>query len=189
MTTDDLEPYYTVDRHTLAGYEATSKAVTAMLAEMTDDDTAVLAQSSAPDGSVRYLPIILVRDDGLEAVVNMAIVEDEQRNALLHCVERLATFTRIAYDELGKPVPDELEAQTDRLHTAIEEDAFFTAEQFGALDAALFQLESILDEYHEASPVAPHLEGEDTLRGTLALAEQNFDLIRALVYFEDDSEE
>lgn len=189
MTTDELEPYYVVDRETLDGFEATSRPVIAMLAEMTDDDTAVLAQTVGGAGEVRYVPIILLRNGGEEALVNMAIVDDEQRASILHCLERLATFTQVAYDELEERVPEELDAQTERLRRAIEADAFWSVEQFGELDAALFQLETIIEDFRESSPIAPLLEGVDGLRDAIAAAERGFDLIRVIVYAEEDDGE
>lgn len=186
---DELEPYYVMDRETFLGLEAKSPAAKAIEAEMGADDEVVLAQSFDENGKLAYLPVMLLRDEGDDALVNMAFVDEEQRDAIFHCLERLDTFTRAAYAELEKPIPDEFESQRSRLETALREQTFWDVELFVELDTALYQLASIVDDMQDDSEFADTVRGFEELEETMALAEWDFDAVRLVIYEDDDSEE
>lgn len=185
---EELPEYYVLDKPQFADLGAEGEVATFVLSEMLDDDSVMLARVDTEDGALAYLPILLIRDEGATALVNMTWLEDSQKDGLYHCLERLDTFTKLAYETLGQPYPRELKDRRRRLESALYSNPWWTPEEFDELDDSLYQLEVITSDMQggeEGDGAGAYHE----LWEALDLAQTNFHVIRAVLYDEEDGED
>lgn len=186
---EGLAQYYVLTKSAFEELEPDGEVATAVLRDMGDEDSVMLAQVVTEEGDVAYLPILLIRDEGASAVVNMGWILEEQKDALYLCLEKLDAFTRGAYDTLGEPFPAELKDRRRRLEAALYSKGWWEPEEFDELDDALYQLETILTDIRDAEELAAAYPGFGGLDVTLEVAQRNFDVIRAVLYDDEEGEE
>ncbi len=186
---DELAAYYMLGREEFAELEAKSPAAQAMAAALQEGDEVLLARVDDAEGNPSYRPVALIRDEGTEALVNMACFAGEQRAAIEDCLEQLHRLTKIAYADLGDAVPDYLTGQAATLREALDAEPFWTVEMFSELDASLYQLEMILNDTEDGSEFADEVGDRDEWLARIAEAEREFDVLRVVIYAEDDDEE
>jgi hypothetical protein len=184
---EELAQYYVLTREQFDEMEPEGPSAQGVLQRMEPDDSVIIGAVSKEGDTAIYLPVIVLRDEGATAFVNLNWMDDAQVEAIKHCLERLETFTRAAYDNLPQEMPQEFVEQRERLTAALDEE-WWPPGQFAELDDSLYQLRQIVTDMEEDSEFAATVTGFDELFTAIDVAETNFHAIRAVLYSDDEEE-
>lgn len=182
---DELAQYYVLTKEQFDEMDPEGASAVGVLERMEPDDSVIIAAVSMEGDTAVYLPVVVLRDEGATAFINLNWMDEAQAEAIQHCLERLETFTRAAYDNLEEEMPEEFAEQRQRLTAALK-DEWWPPAQFAELDDSLYQLRRIVTDMEGDSEFAATMTGFDELFTAIDVAETNFHAIRAVLYSDEE---
>jgi hypothetical protein len=183
---EELAQYYVLTREQFEELDPEGESAVGVLQRMEPEDSVIIAAvSEEEDGTAVYLPVVVLRDEGATAFINLNWLDEAQTEAIKHCLERLETFTLAAYETLEEEMPREFAEQRARLTAALEEE-WWQPQQFAELDDSLYQLRRIVTDMESDSEFAEGVTGFDELFAAIDVAETNFHAIRAVLYSDEE---